>query len=425
VRTLLTFIFVVAGAPLFAHALSVSYADVTIRGRSVSAIVRLPMDDVDLLLRLDRDLDGQVSAAELEVSRAVISSYLARHVHITADATPLPATVGRLTTWRDAPGFPYLEASVESESTHSLRVVSIGTDFLTELYPTHATQAHIAAAGRDEKFVFRRGATYERRVADERWTAPAIAGGAVLILAMLWFARRRTVALTTAFLLVAGAARADIILSATGLNATLKSMERLKQETAGGPDAQRAQAVFQIGVESDKLASLVNDEIASHGMQERELIDLALSRTRELGISIAYNRDKKKFFYDGAAFQQYLQMAPGGSHAAEAEFTLLSYQFYQATGADVRALVAGADTKRRFLARHPTFPGNAELGLYLAIDYRDLYRQYRDAHDAANAEKYRRLTRLTYQRVAGKYPGSEQASSARQLLRRFDEETHK
>ncbi len=217
-------------------------------------------------------------------------------------------------------------------------------------------------------------------------------------------------------------ARADIVLSAAGLNATLRTMARLEQQAAGGPDVQRAQALFQIGVEADGLASLINDEIVSHGMQERGLIDLALSRTKEFGIVIAYNREKKKFFYDGAAFRQYLQAAPGGPHAADAEFVLLSYQFYQSTGTDMQALVAGAEAKQHFRARYPKFKGNAELGLYLAIDYRDLYRHYRDAHDAANAERYRLLTRAEYQRITRQYSGTEQASSARQLLRRFDEE---
>ena len=47
------------------------------------------------------------------------------------------------------------------------------------------------------------------------------------------------------------------------------------------------------------------------------------------------------------------------------------------------------------------------------------------ADDAANAEKYRLLTRREYQRIVHQYPGSEQASAARQLLRRFDEETNR
>lgn len=424
-RPLLTFVFAAISTSVFAHASSVSYAQFSIQERTVQATIRVPIDDVDLLLKLDRDLDGQVSAAELERSRDLVSAYVVKHLHLTADGAPMMPTVGELTIWRDAAGFPYLEAGVESRATRPLRIVSIRTDFLIELYPAHPTQARITAAGRDERFVFREGATYERRVADERWTVPAMVSGAVLILALLWFARRRTVALAAALLLVSGTARADVIISATGLNATLKTIERLTQQTAGGPAPQRARALFQIGVAADGLASLLSDEVASHGMQERELIDLALSRTKALGIAIAYNREKKKFFYDGAAFEQYLQTAPGGPHAAEAEFTLLSYQFYRSTGADQQALVAATDAKKRFLARYPQFKGNAELGLYLAIDYRDIYRQYREAHDAANAEKYRLLTRRAYQRITRLYPGTEQATSARQLLRRFDEDTRK
>ena len=217
--------------------------------------------------------------------------------------------------------------------------------------------------------------------------------------------------------------RADIIMSAEGLNATLKKMERLKQTIENGPERERPDAWFQLATEGDALATLINAEVASHGMQERELIDLALSRTKELGVRVAYNREKKKFFYDGAGFQQYLALAPQGGHVAEAEFALLSYQFYQSSGTDPAAVTAAAAAKQRFLTRYPKFKDNAELSLFLAVDYRDLYRHYRQAHDATNAEKYRLLTRREYQRIAREYPGSEQASAARQLLQRFEEET--
>src|SRR5204863_1617463 len=173
-------------------------------------------------------------------------------------------------------------------------------------------------------------------------------------------------------------ARADVIMSASGLNATLKAMENLKQQTAAEANPQRDEALFQLGAEADGLASVMNREVESHGMQERELLDLALGRTKELGVGVAYNREKKKFFYDGAAFAEYLKDAPHGTHAAAAEFKLLSYQFYQSTGTDLAATIAAADAKQRFLARYPKFSENAELRLYLAVDYRDISRKYRD-----------------------------------------------
>src|SRR5262249_39811497 len=141
-----------------------------------------------------------------------------------------------------------------------------------------------------------------------------------------------------------------------------------------------------------------------------------LSRMKELGIGIAYHRDKKKFFYDGAAFLDYLKAAPRGAHAAAAEFTLLSYQFYQSPANDIPSLAAAADAKKRFLARHPTFEANAELRLYLAVDYRDLYRRHQAAKDPL-ADRFRRLARAECDRIERLYPRTEQADAARQLSR--------
>src|SRR2546430_3554605 len=167
-----------AGVRLAAHAFSVSYAQVTIADRTIAAVVRLPLDDVDLLLRIDRDLDGRVSPSEIQASAALLSAYFAKHLHVTADAVALTPTIAALTIWRDASGFEYLQASAASDAGRPVRVVSIRTDFLVELYPAHTTQAQIAAGGREERFVFRPGATYERRVADARWAAPALVAGA-------------------------------------------------------------------------------------------------------------------------------------------------------------------------------------------------------------------------------------------------------
>jgi len=171
-------------------------------------------------------------------------------------------------------------------------------------------------------------------------------------------------------------------MSAAGLNDILKRMTKLTQTVQSAPKPERAAALFDLGVEADGLANLMNREVEAHGMQERALLDLALSRTKELGILIQYNKQKKSFFYDGAAFTQYLTEAPRGPQAAGAEFQLLSYQFYQSTGTDPAALAAAAGAKERFVQKYPSFKGNPEMRLYLAIDYRDLYHLYRDAGDA-------------------------------------------
>lgn len=399
-----------------AHANSVSYARYSVEGRAVHAVIRLPLDDVDLLLRLDRDLDGQVSGQELDASTAAIRAYLAKHMRVIADGVAVAESVEQVGTWRDGSAFQYLEGSLSFQAVRAVGQLSLHTNFLTELYPSHKTLAHISAAGHEEPFTFDSTATYERRIAPDRTTTVAIVIVGVAILGLLVMARRRTTLGAIGIILVAAAAQADVIMSAPALNTTLKTMERLKRQVAAQVKPDREAALFQLGVEADGLVSIMNLEVESHGMQERELLDLALSRTKELGVGVAYNRDKKKFFYDGAAFADYLAEAPRGAHAAAAEFKLLSYRFYQSSAADVAALVAGVDAKKRFLARYPAFDANAELRLYLAVDYRDLHRRYLAARDQANAAAYRRLARAECLRIARQYPRTEQADAARRLL---------
>jgi hypothetical protein len=415
-RALATAIVTLATSTAWAHPGSVSYADFSVDARSVHGVVRLPLDDVDLLLRIDRDLDGQVSATEIDAANGAITAYIARHLRIVVDAASRAAVVERVGVWRDPMAFYYLEAELTYPMPRGAARLVIQSDFLTELYSSHQTIGRVTAGGRQDRVTFRTGAAYERRLAPSRLASVAMVVGGAAILALLWVARRRTAAAAAAMTLVATAAHADIIMSAPQLNATLKTMDRLTRAASSSAAHDHDEALFQLGAEADSLASIMNLEVESHGMQERELLDLALSRTKELGVAIAYNRDKKKFFYDGAAFADYLKAAPRGAHAAVAEFKLLSYQFYQSPATDTAALTAAADAKKRFLARYPRFDANAEVRLYLAVDYRDLYRRQQEAKDPS-AERFRRLARAECNRIERMYPRTEQADAARQLSR--------
>ena len=393
-----------------------STAQITIDPRSFHAVVRLPVDEIDLLLRLDRDLDGQVTAEELQAASGNVRAYIAKHIHVAADGTPVLLSAGEVRLSPPATPASHIETAIDGRAASRIGVVAIDADFLTELSSTHQTTAEIRIGDRADTFVFQRGVVYQRRVTVDLVTSALLVGAGMLVIGALWLARRRRGGVAClAVILIAAAAWADVIMSAPALNATLKTMEKLTRQAGTQTARDRADALFQLGAEADGLASLMNLEVESHGMQERELLDLALGRTKELGIAIAYNRDKKKFFYDGAAFTAYLAASPGGSQAATASFKLLSYQFYQLSPADIAALTSAADATKRFLARHPTFGANAEVRLYLAVDYSDLHRRYLEAHDAANAARYRRLAREECLRIARRYPRTDQAAAARQL----------
>jgi hypothetical protein len=220
-------------------------------------------------------------------------------------------------------------------------------------------------------------------------------------------------------------ARADIILSSQVLNDALKEMQRQRQTRASGAPAERLEALFQLGVLADGLASLLNEEVAAHGAQERALIELAISRTGELGLVIAYDDTKKKFFYDLVAFRHYLEEAPAGPRAAEAEFELIEGEFFRSTGEDAEALAASVERKKRWLARYPSREGSPDVSLFLAIDYRDLYRRFEEAGNASMRNRYRDLTRRQLRATARTYPKTEPGDVAAKMLPRFEEEVKK
>jgi len=226
----------------------------------------------------------------------------------------------------------------------------------------------------------------------------------------------------TAVVAVVGGLWADVILSAEGLSTALKKMERLQQQIAEGPAKERDAALFQLGIEGHTLATLLNDEVAAHGSQEKGLIDLGLKRARETGVEIAYNKEKQQFFYDGAAFERYLSEFPRGERAPEAAFWLLENEFYQSSPQAPEALVAASENKKAFLRRYPRFAAAADVNVFLAIDYRDLYRYHRSKGDAAQRDRFRELARAQFKSVVKRFPGTEPAKIADEILRRFEAE---
>jgi len=218
------------------------------------------------------------------------------------------------------------------------------------------------------------------------------------------------------------ASSADVILSAAALNDALKKLERLTQTIAKTEGAPKAAAWFDLGVEADALTALFNDEVAAHGSQEKALIDLGLARTREFGVAIAYSSPKKKFFYDNAAFREYLARQPKGAKAADASFKLIEGDFFQGDPADTARILQAVERKRAFLKQYRTYADAVEVHLMLSVDYLDLFRHFRSAGPVAERDRYRDLTRQQLRELMKRYPDAEQAEIARRMLARFEDE---
>ncbi len=216
--------------------------------------------------------------------------------------------------------------------------------------------------------------------------------------------------------------RADVILTSTNLNDALKNLERVQQQIAAAPAGKKADAQCQLGLEAEALAELMSDEVAAHGMDQKALLDLALQRTKEMGIGIAYSREKRKFMYDNAAFREAIEDDPKGPRAVDARFKVLEGEFFRSDGTNAAEIAASVERKRAFLRDSPKYQAAVEVHMMLAVDYRDLTRLAQASNDTAAFARYRDLARAELRLIPRQYPGTEQAKIATEMLKRFNEQ---
>lgn len=145
-----------AAVPAAAHPLSVSYSRFDLGRDGVAATLRLPLDDVDLLLRLDQDLDDRVSAEEISAARPSITAYVLPRVALSAGGHPVPLEVLDLAIWRDGMDFPYLEVRMRAEPRPP-GPLDIRVSVLADLYADHRNLAEAVIGSDRRQFVFQHG----------------------------------------------------------------------------------------------------------------------------------------------------------------------------------------------------------------------------------------------------------------------------
>jgi HupE / UreJ protein len=161
-RLLLLFTIILTGPParVTAHPANVAHARVTIAERAVEIALSANLFELDLVLKLDRDLDGRVDAPELEARRADVNDYLAGTITVSAAGRQLPMELLALGIGRSGDGRAVVETRLVFRSEHALRDLTIRCEPLTELGADHTTLARIDTGGESREFVFRPGVTY-------------------------------------------------------------------------------------------------------------------------------------------------------------------------------------------------------------------------------------------------------------------------
>ena len=160
---------VVTGSVLDAHPLSVSYLHVRVAADRIAATMRLPLDDMDLLLRLDRDLDSRVSDQEITAGTPALAKYLAERMVLRTDSDARVAVLDRTGRWADSGGFPFLEAVVSYPVPALPTTLSLQVRVLTDLYTDHRTLGDVEWGGRRDEFVFQHGNLFEATATPAAW----------------------------------------------------------------------------------------------------------------------------------------------------------------------------------------------------------------------------------------------------------------
>jgi hydrogenase/urease accessory protein HupE len=154
-----------------AHPLSASYAHVAVGDTGIILTVRLPLDDMDLLLRMDRDLDGTVSDQEIQDTAPALVKYVSERVRMSADGRTRTAAAGRTQRWADSAGVPYVETVIDYPGDGLPSRLSLQIKVLADLYIDHRTLTDIEWNGRREQFVFQHANTFDATSGSSDWWA--------------------------------------------------------------------------------------------------------------------------------------------------------------------------------------------------------------------------------------------------------------
>ena len=136
---------------------------IAIEERAVEIALSVNLFELDLVLALDRDLDGRVDAARARgpARRRRRATCGARSACRRRDAR-CPWSCWRSASGGAATAGRWSETTLAFRSEHALRDIAIRCEPLTELGADHTTLARIDTRGGSREFVFRPGVTYRR-----------------------------------------------------------------------------------------------------------------------------------------------------------------------------------------------------------------------------------------------------------------------
>lgn len=228
---------------------------------------------------------------------------------------------------------------------------------------------------------------------------------------------------TMLMLFFAGSASGHIPLTPAILDDAFESLQLARAAAnAETTTAKKASAIYDFAIKATDLMMMLNQEINLHGMERQDLLDEAVARAAGLDIEITWSEDHQRYFYTGSAYRRYLELMPEGLNAANSRYHLIETGFYRGNAENREDLAARAATESDFLQRYPEYDNSRRVAMFLAIDYRDIWRICRAMDDRECMERYAKLIREHLAAVSARYAEDKTGQLARSLLQRFEQE---
>jgi hypothetical protein len=222
-------------------------------------------------------------------------------------------------------------------------------------------------------------------------------------------------------LLASAVALAHVWLSAEIVDGAMADLRKFTERAGTAADrGERAAAWYEVATTASELTDLMNEEVAGHGTEQQRLLDEAVARAGEIGVRITWSAEHRRYFYLGDAYARYLSAAPDGINAADSRYQLIEVDFYHGDVGDFDMLVRRADDKRDFLQRYPAFGDAGRVAMFLAVDYRDLWRQCRERGDETCAKRYAARLREHLASAADRYAEDRTGPLLQEFSRRFE-----
>lgn len=222
-------------------------------------------------------------------------------------------------------------------------------------------------------------------------------------------------------LFTSAVALAHVWLSAEIVDGAMADLRKFTERAETAADrGDRAAAWFEVATTASELTDLMNEEVAGHGREQQRLLDEAVARAGEIGVRIAWSAEHQRYFYLGDAYARYLSATPDGINAADSRYRLIEVDFYHGDAGDFDMLVRRADDKRDFLQKYPAFGDAGRVAMFLAVDYRDLWRQCRERTDETCAARYAKRLREHLAAAADRYADDRTGPLLQEFSRRFE-----